>query len=133
MPFKVVISDPKTGKSYQVEAREPESRKLIGLKIGDNFSGDFLGLSGYELQVSGGTDRDGVPMRKDIGGTGRASVLIAGGTGFSPRRRGERRRKLVRGNRISEAIVQINAKIVKTGEKPVDEILGKKEQSEKEK
>ncbi|MEM2874657.1 MAG: 30S ribosomal protein S6e [Candidatus Hadarchaeales archaeon] len=133
MPFKVVISDPESGKSYQVEVRDPESRKLIGLKIGDSFGGDLVGLPGYELQITGGTDRDGFPMRPDIAGTGRVSVLLAGGTGFSPRRKGERRRKRVRGSRISEAIVQVNAKIAKRGEKPAEELLGVKEKSEEKK
>lgn len=127
MPFKVVVSDPETGKSYKVEARDPEARRLIGLKIGDKFSGEIVGLPGYELQVTGGTDRDGFPMRADISGTGRTSVLLSGGAGFSPRKRGERRRKMVRGCRISEAIVQVNTKIVKRGEKPIEEILAPKE------
>lgn len=131
MPFKVVISDPQTGKSYQVEVREPEARKLVGLRIGDSFAGDVVGLPGYELQITGGTDRDGFPMRPDIAGTGRVSVLLASGPGFSPKKGGERRRKRVRGSRISEAIVQVNTKIVKRGEKSLDELLGAKEKSEK--
>jgi len=131
MPFKVVISDPETGKSYQVEVREPDSRKLIGLKIGDTIGGDVVGLPGYELQITGGTDRDGFPMRPDISGTGRASVLLASGPGFFPKKKGERRRKKVRGSRISEAIVQVNTKVVKKGEKPIENILGVREQGEK--
>lgn len=127
MAFKVVAADPETGKSYNLEARDLEARKLIGLRIGDKFGGEVVGLPGYELQLTGGTDRDGFPMRADITGSGRTSVLLAGGSGFSPRKRGERRRKRVRGSRISEAIVQVNAKIVKRGEKPIGEILAPKE------
>ena len=127
MPFKVVAADPETGKSYKLEARDPDAHRLVGLRIGDKFGGELIGLSGYELQLTGGTDRDGFPMRADISGSGRTSVLLAGGPGFSPRKRGERRRKRVRGCRISEAIVQVNAKIVKRGEKPIDEILAPKE------
>ena len=126
MPFKVVVADPETGKSHKLEARDPDSRKLIGLRIGDKFGGELVGLPGYEIQLTGGTDRDGFPMRADISGSGRASVLLAGGPGFSPRKRGERRRKGVRGSRISEAVVQVNAKIVKRGEKPIEEILAPK-------
>lgn len=127
MPFKVVVADPETGKSYKLEARDPESRRLIGLRIGDKFGGEIVGLPGYELQLTGGTDRDGFPMRPDVTGIGRTSIILSGGPGFSPRRRGERRRKRVRGSRISEVIVQVNAKIVKRGEKPIDEILAPKE------
>jgi small subunit ribosomal protein S6e len=126
MPFKVVVADPETGKSYKLEARDPEARRLIGLRIGDKFGGELVGLPGYELQLTGGTDRDGFPMRADITGSGRTRILLASGPGFSPRKRGERRRKTVRGCRVSEAIVQLNTKIVKRGEKPIEEILAPK-------
>jgi len=127
MPFKVVVADPETGKSYKLEARDPEARRLVGLRIGDKFGGEIVGLRGYELQVTGGTDRDGFPMRPDVAGVGRTSIILSGGPGFNPRKRGERRRKRVRGCRISEAIVQVNTKIVKRGEKPIEEILAPKE------
>ncbi|MEM3519399.1 MAG: 30S ribosomal protein S6e [Candidatus Hadarchaeales archaeon] len=128
MPFKIVISDPETGRSYQTEVKDPEARRLIGLKIGDKFDGVILGLSGYELQITGGSDKDGFPMRKDISGTGRTSIVLASGPGFRPRRKGERRRKRVRGAQISDAIVQINTKVVKKGEKPLDQIFPPKEE-----
>lgn len=127
MPFKMVVADPKTGKSHKLEAREPEARKLIGMRIGDKFDGGIVGLPGYELQITGGTDRDGFPMRPDIAGSGRVSVLLAEGPGFSPKRPGERRRKMVRGSRVSEDIVQLNVVITKWGEKPVEEIIQPKE------
>jgi len=127
MLFKLVVADPQTGKSYKLEAQEPEARRLIGMRIGDKFDGGIVGLPGYELQITGGTDRDGFPMRSDIAGSGRTSVLLTAGTGFSPRRLGERRRKMVRGSRVSEAIVQLNVMIAKRGEKPIKEIVQPKE------
>jgi len=127
MPFKLVVADPQTGKSYKLEAREPDARRLIGMRIGDKFGGEVAGLSGYELQITGGTDKDGFPMRSDIAGSGRTSVLLTSGTGFSPKREGERRRKMVRGSKVSETIVQLNVKITKRGEKPIDELAPSKE------
>ncbi len=121
--FKVNISDPQSGKTFKSEVKDPQARRLLGLRIGDTFDGGIVGLPGYELQITGGTDRDGFPMRSDLTGTGRYNVLLARGPGYRPRRKGERRRKKVRGNTISEAIVQINTKIVKRGEKPVEELL----------
>ena len=127
MALKVVAADPETGKSYKLESSDTESRKLIGLRIRDKIAGELVGLPGYELEITGGTDKDGFPMRADIAGSGREDVLLAKGTGFSPKKRGERRRKLVRGSRISDAIVQLNAKIVKRGEKPIEEFAKPKE------
>ncbi|MFH1821486.1 MAG: 30S ribosomal protein S6e [Methanobacteriota archaeon] len=127
MPFKLVVADPQTGKSYKLEAREPDARRLVELRIGDKFGGEIAGLSGYELQITGGTDKDGFPMRSDIAGSGRVRVLLAAGVGFSPKRSGERRRKMVRGSKVSEAIMQLNVKIIKRGEKPVEKIVPPKE------
>jgi small subunit ribosomal protein S6e len=121
--FKVNISDPQNGKTFKSEVKDPQARRLLGLRIGDTFDGGIVGLPGYELQITGGTDRDGFPMRDDLAGTGRHDVLLARGPGYRPKRKGERRRKKVRGNTISEVIVQINTKIVKRGEKPVEELL----------
>ncbi|MEW6222877.1 MAG: 30S ribosomal protein S6e [Candidatus Hadarchaeota archaeon] len=126
-----MISDPEAGKSYQVEVKEPEARKLVGLRIGDKVDGAALALAGYELQITGGTDKDGFPMRSDIGGSGRTSVLLAGGLGFRAEKKGERRRRRIRGSQISEAIVQVNTKVVKKGEKPLQEIFPPKEKAEK--
>jgi small subunit ribosomal protein S6e len=132
--FKVVVADPESGKAYKLEAPEPGARRLVGLRIGDKFEGELVGLPGYELEITGGTDKDGFPMRSDIYGPGRARVLLAEGPGFQPRAKGQRRRKLVRGSRISDDIVQINAKIVKRGVKPIEEIFpkeGAKEETKK--
>lgn len=112
--FKVVVSH--KDKSYQIET---DTDKLIGLKIGDEFDGSIIGLPGYKLKITGGSDKDGFPMRKDIEGSRRVKVLLSSGPGFKPRRKGERRRKSVRGNTISEDIVQVNTVVVKEGEKPI--------------
>ncbi|MEM0359175.1 MAG: 30S ribosomal protein S6e [Candidatus Hadarchaeales archaeon] len=121
--FKVVIGDPKTGKSYQIELKEPSSRALIGKRIGDTFDGSLVGLPGFELQITGGTDVNGFPMRPDVPGPGHQRVLLSRGPGYRPKKKGERRRKRVHGCVVAEDIRQLNVKIVKYGEKPVEELL----------
>ena len=130
--FKFVIGDPKTRKSYQVEVDQSKAVGIIGKKIGDEFNGEILGLPGYKLVITGGTDKDGFPMHPDVPGPGRHRVLLSEPPGFHPRKKGERRRKTVRGNTISEDIVQINCKIVQWGEKAVEELIGKKEEKKEE-
>jgi len=110
--FKVVISDPKTGKSKQIVVKDEKARALIDKKIGDVFNGELIGESGVQLKITGGSDYAGFPMRADIDGPIKKYLLLSGGVGFHPQREGERRRKLVRGNTISEDIVQINTVIV---------------------
>jgi len=123
--MQVVISDPKTGKAYKLEGKDTEvSALFVGKRIGDLVDGDILGLSGYMLEVRGGSDRDGVPMRADVPGSGRRRILIASPPGYRPREKGKRRRKYVRGNEISTDISQINVKIRMYGHQPIEKIFG---------
>lgn len=120
MVFKVTISDIKGGKCYQKEFSEEETKGLIGKRIGDTFRGEVLGLTGYELMITGGSDRQGFAMRKDVEGAARKKVLLAKPPGYRPKSEGIRRRKSVRGNTISEAILQINTKVIKAGKKKLE-------------
>lgn len=126
--MKAVISEPKTGKSYQIEVDEKKSKALYGSKINEEIDGGVIGLNGYKLQIRGGTDKEGFPMRKDVHGIERRKILISSGAGFNKKRKGERKRKSVRGNVISEFIEQVNFKVIKEGQKPLGEIAGKKEE-----
>jgi len=135
--FKFVISQ--GSKSYQLEKEQAECEALIGKKIGEKFSGDLIGLNGYELEITGGSDKDGFPMRGDIEGTVRKRLIVTKGIGFKGFKRigkkkykikGLRKRKMIRGNTIANDIVQINCKVVKTGEKTLDELIPKKSKGE---
>jgi small subunit ribosomal protein S6e len=121
--FKVVINDPKTGKSYKKEISGTKANSLIGKRIKEEIDGVFVGLPGYRLQITGGTDKDGFPMRPNLQGSVRKKLLLTGGIGFHPKRKGMRKRKMVRGNTISADIVQINMKIVGYGPKPIEEAV----------
>lgn len=126
--FKVVISDPKTGKAYQKVVSGANANKLIEKQIGDIINGTLVDLPpDYELQITGGSDKDGFPMRPDLPGTGRKRILLSGGVGYNPKEKGVRKRKTVRGRVISADIVQINMKVVKHGKIPLEEFF-KKEQ-----
>ena len=117
--FKLAIGDPKTKRTFKAELKSPEADQLIGKKIGDKFRGELLGLTGFEFEITGGSDNAGFPMRADIEGVGRKRILHDGKLpGFRPPKKfkGIRKRKTVRGNTIANDIVQINCKIVKWGE-----------------
>jgi len=114
--FKVVIADPKTGKAEQVEVKGDAARRLLGLKIGDIFDGSIVGKPGIKLKITGGSGRAGEPMLPFLPGGVKRYLLLSSPPGFHPREKGERRRKFVRGNVITEEIVQINTVIVEGGE-----------------
>ncbi|MFP4005470.1 MAG: 30S ribosomal protein S6e [Candidatus Hadarchaeia archaeon] len=122
---RIVISDPNSGKSYQVEAEDSQFQNLIGKKIGENFDGDLLDLPGYKLKITGGSDGEGFPMRRDVKGEGRTRPLLKGGTGYQPKEEGLQRRKTIRGNTVSSQIIQLNTSITEHGEKSLEEVLGK--------
>lgn len=91
-------------------------------------------MPGYELQITGGTDRDGFPMHPQVHGPGRKKVILSHQPCFHPKFKGQRKRKTVRGNTISREIVQINCKVIKAGPKPLEELMLKiKEEVEEKK
>lgn len=119
--FKLVISDPEKGRSLQIEVDEAKSRSLFGTRIGQKVDGGPLGFGGYEFLITGGSDKDGFPMRKGIHGPMRKSILMSTGPGFHPPYAGQRKRKRVRGDTLSEDMAQVNLKIVKKGAKNIFE------------
>ncbi len=131
--FKFVVSDPKSKKAYQIEKEQSQCESLIGKKIGDKFSGDLIGLSGYEILITGGSDKDGFPMSPTIDGPGRKKIVATYGIGMKNKKEGLRKRISIRGNTISVDISQINCKVVKSGTKSIEELAPKKEKSEKKK
>jgi small subunit ribosomal protein S6e len=127
--FKVIVSDPETGTSKVVELEESRAAPLIGRKIGEVIDGAIMDLPAHKVKIVGGSDKDGVPMRPSVHGGVRRRVVLSGGVGFNPHNKGERKRKAVRGNVITDEIVQVNAKIV---EKPKKSAESKTEQPKKE-
>src|SRR4030042_4425939 len=126
--FKVIVSDPETGTSKVVELAEARASPLIGKRIGEIMDGAPVDLPAHKAQITGGSDKDGFPMRPSVHGGVRRRVIVIGGVGFNPQDTGMRRRKTVRGNVITDEIVQINVKIT---EKPKGAKEPKKEKPEK--
>lgn len=109
--FKVVVSDPKSGKAVQFDSKD---QIWIGKKIGDTISGEIIGLNGYELKITGGSGFEGAPMVSYVDGPVKKYVWV--------NKKKEKMKKMVRGNAISPEIVQINTVIVKYGEKDFSQI-----------
>jgi len=121
--FRAVIADPKTGMTYQKVVGGNLANSLVGKKIGDKIDGIFVEMPGYKLQIMGGSDKDGVPMRSDLPGPRRKMILTAESIGFHPERKGTRKRKNFRGNTVSPDTIQLNMKIIQYGPRAVKEIF----------
>lgn len=111
--FKLIISDPATGKSTASEMEGPKAQALIGRALGETLDGSALGLGPNRMRISGGCDKNGIPMRADVHGGVKKYIVISSGPGFRPTRHGERRRKLVRGRTITDETYQINLTLSK--------------------
>ncbi|PSQ60995.1 MAG: 30S ribosomal protein S6e [Halobacteriales archaeon SW_9_67_25] len=121
--FTVAVSDPEDGTTYQIDVSDQNANRFIGREIGEEVDGGAVGLDGYTLEIAGGSDDAGRPMREDVRGADLQSVLLEGGTGFNPNRDGERERVTVRGREVGNATRQINAVVTGRGDAPVADLL----------
>jgi len=125
------------GKTFHLET---EAESLISKKIGDAVSGEEISkeLEGAEFVITGASDKAGFPASAGIEGIGLNRALLTKGfamkkvhkqkkTSNPKPKDGLRLRRSLRGETISEDIVQINLKLTKDGAKPLSTILGKDE------
>ena len=136
MVFKINISH--KGKTHKVET---ENEGLIGLFIGQKVKGEEFSteLSGYELEITGTSDKAGFPGFVEHSGSQLKRVLLRYGKGMwrmpkglrkkttVRRPKGLRLRKTIRGKEISADTVQINTKVLKEGSKKFLDLIPKKE------
>lgn len=122
--FTVAVSDPEDGHTYQIDVADQNANRFVGRDIGEDVEGSAVDLDGYTLEVTGGSDDAGRPMRSDVNGPNLTAILSNGGVGYKPDRPGERRRVTVRGREVSDATSQINAKITERGDEDVATLLG---------
>ncbi|MBA88833.1 MAG: 30S ribosomal protein S6e [Euryarchaeota archaeon] len=152
--FVAVVNDTNpdnNGRSYNMTVSGNNLSQFLGKKIGDLVDGIFVGegeqtLAGYKLEITGGSDKTGTPMRSDLSGGTRQSVLVTASTGFKghslvfkskggEKKRfrykpdGMRKRRNFRGNTITQDTRQINLKVVEAANKSLEDILGSIEES----
>ena len=129
------------GKSYSVEIKGSNYNHFLGKKIGDVVDGQFVGegdqsLLGYKLQITGGSDKTGTPMRSDVVGGARQAILVSKSTGYKAHKLvkkkgkqyrytydGIRKRRYFRGNTVTQDTRQLNLKVVEGGKKSLADIF----------
>ncbi len=125
--FQVVVADPDSGVAYQRDIDGQDANRFLGKSIGEDVDGGAVGLDGYSVEITGGSDNAGRPMRGDVAGPNLKDVLLEGGTGYNPERDGERRRISVRGKEVSEDVAQLNVRISEYGDESVESLYGEGE------
>jgi len=119
--MKIVIGH-KSGKTKQIEVDANNAKPLMGLKIGDKVKGEaFSDMTGYEFEITGGSDDAGFPMRRDVLQTGLKKVLVVEGFGVRKNEPGRRLRRTVAGSFVGPKVAQLNLKVIKEGKTPLFE------------
>ncbi|HLC72331.1 MAG TPA: S6e family ribosomal protein [Candidatus Nanoarchaeia archaeon] len=125
--IKCVVNDTKTGKSYTKALTDNTS--VSGRKVGDKLTGSVVDLPGYELQIMGGSDIAGFPMRQDLDMNTRKKLLVKkGDVGIRKANRGTIYRKTVSGNTVSDITAQLNLKVIQHGSKSIEDLWGIKKE-----
>ena len=108
--MRLILSDPKTKKSYNAEADEKTKLHLLGKKINDevDLSNIAPGLKG---KITGGSDKQGFPMHIKLDSEVSKKILTKKGTGFKSKRPGERKRVRVAGRVVVAGTAQVNIKL----------------------
>ncbi len=122
--MKLVISDAKKGKSYSKSVED--SPALLGRKIGDTVDLDEFGLSGFSAKITGGSDKQGFPMRFDLAGSGRKKLFLT-----LNKKEGVKKRLSRRGNTASIDTAQLNLIVTKFGTKDLDDLIAPSEKAQK--
>jgi small subunit ribosomal protein S6e len=129
--FKLVVSDNK-GRSISQELKDRAANPLLGSKIGEIIDSSVIGIAGGKMKITGGSDKSGTPMRPDVHGGVKKYVLLSRGVGMKNTSEGNRIRKLMRGNMVTEEIYQLNCVLVegnipeKAGTSDTNEVTGVK-------
>eukprot|EP00906_Rhabdomonas_costata_P006229 RCo009140 len=126
--MKISIASPSTGtqRSFMID----DEKKLVQLydkRISQTFSGDVLGdqFKGYTFKITGGQDKEGFPMKQGVLTSCRVRLLLKrGDVGYQAwrGRKGERRRKSVRGCIVAGDIAMLNCIIVKEGPEKIEKL-----------
>ena len=139
MAFKINVSH--KGKTFKVET---SNENLIEYSIGDSIPGKEISndLEGYELEITGTSDKAGFMGRKEIDGSNLKKILLGYGSGMHKKPKGLKKvnktpkglrlRKTFRGKEISLDTVQINTKVTKEGSKKFNSLFEKSLKEKKE-
>jgi len=122
--MKLNISYPVTGCQKLIDIDDDNKlRAFYDKRISQEVVGDSLGddFKGYIFKISGGNDKQGFCMKQGVLTAQRVRLLLADGHScYRIRKRGERKRKSVRGCIVSSELSVLNLVVVKKGDSEIE-------------
>ncbi|KAI0266220.1 ribosomal protein S6e [Gloeopeniophorella convolvens] len=118
--MKLNIANPATGEQKTIDLDDERRYRIFyDKKMAQEVPGDTIGdeFKGYIFRITGGNDKQGFPMKQGVLVPYRVRLLLGDGHScYRERRKGERRRKSVRGCIVGPDIAVLSLVIVKKGD-----------------
>jgi len=122
--MKINIAYPTTGSQKFIDIDdEKKLRTLYDKRISLEVAGEDLGdeFAGYIFRISGGNDKQGFAMKQGVLTNDRVRLLLKEGHScYRARRKGERKRKSVRGCIVGPDLSVLNLVIIKKGDNEIE-------------
>lgn len=127
--MKFNISYPANGTNKCIEiSDQAKLNSIFNLRISSEITGETLdsNFEGYIFKIMGGNDKQGFTMKQGVLTNTRVRLLLAKGHScYRPRRKGERKRKSVRGCQVGPDIAVLHLVVLKKGEKEIPGLTDK--------
>ena len=121
--MKINIACPATAQQKLLEIFDEKIlQNFYDKRIGQEVDGSVLGeeFDGFTFRISGGNDKQGFCMQQGILSNSRVRLLMKKGSpGYRQRRKGERKRKSIRGCIVGGDIAVLNLVVSTMGANPV--------------
>eukprot|EP01063_Lacrimia_lanifica_P003200 TRINITY_DN116_c0_g1_i2.p2 TRINITY_DN116_c0_g1~~TRINITY_DN116_c0_g1_i2.p2 ORF type:complete len:249 (+),score=130.58 TRINITY_DN116_c0_g1_i2:55-801(+) len=123
--MKLNIANPESGTQKTFELNDDKAvQRLVDKRVAQEFDGGLLGeaYEGYIFRITGGSDKQGFPMKQGVLVNSRVKLLLDRGViGYQAWRGrvGERNRKSVRGCIVGGDISVLNLIIVSKGKQDI--------------
>nr|ADD38318.1 40S ribosomal protein S6 [Lepeophtheirus salmonis] len=122
--MKLNIAYPANGTQKCIDIDdEHKLRPFYEKRMSQELPIDFIGdeWKGYVARITGGNDKQGFPMKQGVLTNGRVKLLLSKGHScYRPRRKGERKRKSVRGCIVDSNLSILNLIVVTKGINEID-------------